>query len=56
MKNMIGFVLQFIALVFLPAMLFFQLDFGFRLLWMPALTVAALIVFYLGHMLRDRVS
>lgn len=56
MKNMIGFCLQFAALVALPVLIIFQLNFGFRLLWMPALTVAAIIVFYLGHRLRDRVS
>jgi hypothetical protein len=56
MKNMIGFALQFAALVALPVMIVYQLDVGFQLLWMPMLTVAWLGVFYLGHFLRDKAS
>lgn len=56
MKNLIGFALQFIALVALPLLIYFQLNWGFKLLWMPILTVAWLGVFYLGHFLRDKVS
>ena len=54
MKNHIGFGLQFLALVFLPVLMIFQLNFGFKLLYMPMLTVVGLVVFYIGHMLRDR--
>ncbi len=56
MRNMIGFVLQFAALVALPVMVIYQLNVGFSLLWMPMLTVAWLVVFYVGHFLRDKVS
>jgi hypothetical protein len=56
LRNTIGFLLQFAALVFLPLLIFWQLDFGFRLLWMPTLTVTAVVVFWIGHRLRDRSS
>jgi hypothetical protein len=56
MKNMIGFALQFAALVALPLLIIYQLNWGFKLLWMPMLTIAWLVVFYLGHFLRDKVS
>jgi len=54
MRNQIGFVLQFAALVFLPLLIIWQLNFGFPLVWMPMLTVASLVVFYAGHLLRAR--
>lgn len=52
--NTVGFLLQFAALVFLPLLIFWQLDFGFRLLWMPTLTLLAVLAFWIGHQLRDR--
>lgn len=55
-RNTIGFLLQFAALVFLPLLIFWQLDFGFRLLWMPTLTVVAVVAFWIGHRLRDKSS
>ena len=54
MRNTIGFLLQFAALVFLPLLIVWQLNFGFRLLWMPSLTVAAIVVFWIGQSLRER--
>ena len=53
-KNSIGFLLQFAALVFLPMLIFWQLDFGFQLIWMPALTTLSVVVFIIGHLLRDK--
>lgn len=53
MRNSIGFFLQFVALTFLPLLIIWQLNFGFRLLWMPSLTVVAIIVFWIGHSLRE---
>lgn len=53
LRNTIGFLLQFAALVFLPLLIVWQLNFGFQLLWMPALTVAGALVFWLGHTLRE---
>ena len=54
MRNQLGFVLQFAALVFLPLLIIWQLNFGFQLLWMPVLTVASLLLFYVGHWLREK--
>lgn len=56
LRNAVGFLLQFAALTFLPLLIFWQLDFGFRLLWMPSLTLLAVLVFWLGHSLRDKAS
>lgn len=54
MRNSIGAGLQFLALIFLPLLIIWQLNFGFRLLWMPGLTLAGLGVFWLGHALREK--
>ena len=54
MRNQLGFVLQFAALVFLPLLIVWQLNWGFPLVWMPALTIAGAVVFYAGHLLRVR--
>ena len=54
MRNQLGFILQFAALVFLPLLIIWQLNFGFQLIWMPALTIAGALVFYIGHRLRER--
>ena len=56
LRNTVGFLLQFAALVFLPLLIFWQLDFGFKLLWMPSLTLLALVIFWIGHSLRDKAS
>ncbi|MBX3437955.1 MAG: hypothetical protein KF861_10725 [Planctomycetaceae bacterium] len=53
MRNQLGFLLQFSALVFLPLLIVWQLNFGFRLLWMPSLTVLGAVVFWIGHRLRE---
>lgn len=53
-RNNLGFLLQLGALTFLPVLIIWQLNFGFRLLWMPSLTMAGLCVFWIGHQLRDR--
>lgn len=52
MRNTIGFLLQMTALVMLPCMLIWQLDFGMKLLWMPTMTLVGLCLFYLGHWMR----
>jgi hypothetical protein len=52
MKHYIGIFLQFITLVFLPLLVIWQLSFGFKLIWMPGLTVAGIIVFTIGTKLR----
>lgn len=52
MRHHIGIVLQFAVLVLLPLLIWWQLTFGFRLLVMPALTVAGIAVFAVGTRLR----
>jgi hypothetical protein len=44
--------LQFIVLVFLPLLVIWQLNFNFRLIWMPALLVVGIVVFVIGTKLR----
>jgi len=51
-KQQIGTFLQFIVLVFLPMLVIWQLNFGFNLIWMPALTVVGIVVFTIGTKLR----
>ena len=54
MKQQIGFLLQFGVLVSLPLLIFYDLDFGIkRLLVMPILTVAAIMLFWIGYRLRE---
>ncbi|WP_437201057.1 hypothetical protein [Planctomicrobium sp. SH664] len=53
-RNTVGFFMQFVALILLPLLILWQLNFGFRLLWMPMLTVAGAVVFWIGHLLRDK--
>ncbi|MGD9858288.1 MAG: hypothetical protein AB7U20_25385 [Planctomycetaceae bacterium] len=53
MRNQLGFLLQFAALTFLPLLIIWQLNFKFELLWMPTLTVLAVLVFWAGHRLRE---
>lgn len=52
-KNALGFTLQLGVLMFLPLVIGWQLFFGFPLLVMPAATLAGIIVFSLGHNLRQ---
>jgi hypothetical protein len=49
----VGFVLQLVVLMFLPLVIGWQLFFGFPLLAMPAATLAAIVVFSVGHRLRQ---
>jgi hypothetical protein len=53
MRQHIGFLLQFAVLVFLPMLILWQLEFGFRLVLMPALTLVGIVVFWIGHKLRE---
>ena len=52
MKHYLGIFLQFIVLVFLPLLILWQLNFGFELIYMPALTVVGIVVFFIGTKLR----
>ncbi|HVW00939.1 MAG TPA: hypothetical protein VHB77_11390 [Planctomycetaceae bacterium] len=53
MRQTIGMGLQFVVLVFLPVLIYWQLQFGFRLVVMPALTLVGIVVFWIGWRLRE---
>ncbi|HEX4070329.1 MAG TPA: hypothetical protein VHX68_04150 [Planctomycetaceae bacterium] len=53
MRHQIGILLQFVVLVFLPMLILWQLEFGFRLILMPALTLVGILVFWIGYKLRE---
>ncbi len=53
MRQQIGTLLQFVVLVFLPMLILWQLEFGFRLILMPALTLCGIVVFWIGYKLRE---
>ena len=46
--------LQFLALVFLPLLILWQLQFGFELIWMPSMLLLGVVVFAIGHLLREK--
>ena len=54
MRNWIGMSLQFLALVFLPLLILWQLQFGFELIWMPSMLLLGVVVFAIGHLLREK--
>ncbi len=45
--------MQLAVLALLPMLIIWQLTFGFRLILMPMLTLAGIVVFTTGHWLRD---
>ena len=53
MKQHLGFLMQFAALTFLPGLIIFQLQFGIPLIVMPACLLVGIIVFSIGHRLRE---
>ncbi|MEZ6064967.1 MAG: hypothetical protein R3B90_04510 [Planctomycetaceae bacterium] len=54
MRYYLGMVLQFLALVFLPMLIYWQLQFGFDLIWMPSLLLVGILIFTAGHILREK--
>jgi hypothetical protein len=52
-RQQIGFLLQIAALTLLPMLILWQLDFGIPLIVMPMLTVVGIVMFYIGHKLRE---
>lgn len=53
MRRSIGFLLQLVVLALLPMLILWQLTFGFRLILMPALTLLGIVLFTIGHRLRE---
>ena len=52
-KQQVGFVLQFIVLTATPLISWWQLQFGFNLIWMPGLLAVAAVLFWIGTRLRE---
>ncbi len=53
MRHQVGFLLQLAVLSLLPMLILWQLAYGFELIWMPALTVAGIVLFWIGYRLRE---
>lgn len=53
MRQHLGFLMQLAALAFLPMLIFWQLEYGFRLIWMPGLLLVGMVVFFVGTRLRE---
>ena len=53
MRHHLGMLLQLGVLVFLPMLILWQLNFGFRLVLMPVCTVLGIVVFVIGTRLRE---
>lgn len=53
MKQTIGLLMQLAALSVLPAIVVFQLFYGFRLIVMPISLLCGICVFSLGTILRE---
>lgn len=53
MRQQVGFLLQLAVLSLLPMLILWQLRYGFELIWMPALTVLGIVVFWVGYKLRE---
>ena len=54
MLHHIGIFLQGCVLVFLPCLILWQLNFGIKLVLMPACTVGGIFIFWLGTILREK--
>lgn len=54
MLHHIGIFLQVGAMAFLPLIILYQLQFGFQLTIMPTCTLAGIIAFWIGTMLREK--
>jgi hypothetical protein len=53
LKKQIGFLLQFVVLTITPLISWWQLQFGFKLIWMPGLLLVSAILFWIGTRLRE---
>ena len=52
-KQHIGLILQFLVLTATPLISWWQLQFGFNLIWMPGLLTLAVVLFLIGTRLRE---
>jgi hypothetical protein len=54
MLHHLGIFLQICAMTFLPLIILYQLQFGFKLIVMPVCTVIGFAVFWIGTQLREK--
>jgi hypothetical protein len=54
MRHQLGTAIQFLVLCLLPMLVWWQLQFGFPLIWMPALLLVGVVLFSLGTWLREQ--
>jgi len=52
-KQQIGVAIQFLVLSATPLISWWQLQFGYRLIWMPGLLTTAAVLFWIGTRLRE---
>ena len=53
LKHNLGFLLQFSVLTATPLISWWQLQFGFQLIWMPGLLLVSIVLFWIGTRLRE---
>jgi hypothetical protein len=53
MRQQIGFLLQLAVLSLLPMLIYWQINYHFELIWMPALLTVGIVVFWIGYRLRE---
>ena len=53
LKHNLGFLLQFVVLTVTPLISWWQLQFGFKLIWMPGLLLVSIVLFWIGTRLRE---
>ena len=53
LKHNLGFLLQFVVLTATPLISWWQLQFGFKLIWMPGLLLVSIVLFWIGTLLRE---
>jgi len=54
MLHHLGICFQIGAMVFLPLLILYQLNFGFKLIVMPICTIIGIGIFWLGTWLREK--
>ena len=54
MLHYLGICFQIGAMTFLPLLILYQLNFGFRLIVMPVCTIIGIVIFSLGTWLREK--
>ena len=53
MRRQLGFYMQFSTLVFLPMLIFWQLQYGLNVIWMPTCLLIGVVLFIVGTRLRE---